>query len=188
MLLQAYGGGMDAKIKSKRRKLTLEKKILVPLLLRIKPATFLTLMHYFWTLSPSQRDQCRSFVNTFIRNMCHWRGIPLSFSLSCVDNMRLSFDILLLQSLFLVEQHFFPLQKRKKDGLLWSRTNPTPQNVAVCTRERDHFTQLKLYIEPDWYSPLSHLSFNCRGCWGTTDDFTTSSLHFPCGSHAVLTN
>ena len=24
----------------------------------------------------------------------------------------------------------------------------------------------------------SHLSLNCEGCWGTTDDFTTSFLHF----------
>ena len=32
----------------------------------------------------------------------------------------------------------------------------------------------------------SHLSLNCEGCWGTTGDFTTSFLHFPPFSTALL--
>ena len=30
-----------------------------------------------------------------------------------------------------------------------------------------------------------HLSLNCKGCWGTTDDFATSFLHFPLFSTAL---
>ena len=37
-----------------------------------------------------------------------------------------------------------------------------------------------LHIPPNNYhlTTFLHLSFNCRGCWGTTDDFTTNFLHF----------
>ena len=36
------------------------------------------------------------------------------------------------------------------------------------------------------YHHHHHLSLNCEGRWGTIDDFTTSFLHFPLFSTALL--
>ena len=35
-----------------------------------------------------------------------------------------------------------------------------------------------LFLKPQTFSSPSHLSLNHQGRWGTTDDFTTSFLHF----------
>ena len=48
--------------------------------------------------------------------------------------------------------------------------------VCISVKERDvDFGRSKRIV---WCDLHLHLSLNHRGCWGTTDDFTTSFLHF----------
>ena len=54
--------------------------------------------------------------------------------------------------------------------------------MLVHTNSERNISGLKILI----HFPLHfHLSLNLKGCWGTTDDFTTSFLHFSLFSTAL---
>ena len=67
-------------------------------------------------------------------------------------------------------------------ALMWSMNHLW---VEVCTSNEWDITSNKVRHVPTIHLYL-HLSFNCKGCWGTTDEFT-SFLHFSLFSTALWT-
>ena len=55
---------------------------------------------------------------------------------------------------------------------------------CVCTEFRHYQCTESVDLAVSCFFPRLYLSLNCEGCWGSTDDFTTSFLHFYLSSFA----